>query len=260
MLVVPLLGSQAGARRALARRGSRAGPAFAEEDLEMAAGFANQAALAIELAEARAEQQRAAMLDERDRIAADLHDHVIQRLFAAGLSLQSVGRQPRGGPRRPTGSWPRSTTWTTRSARSGPRIFQLQQIPQAPGARAAGAAARRGHRRRRRRSASSPRSGSPAVIDAARPTTSARTSLAVVREALTNVARHARARSAEVDVAATADRLTVDVRDDGVGLGSTERRSGLANLRRRADRRGGTFAVGPREPAGTWLSWSVPLT
>ena len=56
----------------------------------MAAGFANQAALAIELAEARAEQQRVAMLDERDRIAADLHDHVIQRLFAAGLGLQST--------------------------------------------------------------------------------------------------------------------------------------------------------------------------
>ena len=68
----------------------------------MAAGFANQAAVAIELAEARAEQQRAAMLDERERIAADLHDHVIQRLFAAGLSLQALASHPRPGPgRRP---------------------------------------------------------------------------------------------------------------------------------------------------------------
>ena len=82
----------------------------------------------------------------------------------------------------------------------------------------------------------------------------------MVRESLSNVARHARARSAEVDVAATATGSRVDVRDDGVGLGRPTRRSGLANLRRRADRRGGIFAVGPREPAGTWLSWSVPLT
>jgi signal transduction histidine kinase len=61
-------------------------------------------------------------------------------------------------------------------------------------------------------------------------------------------------------VTATADRLTVDIRDDGIGLGSTDRRSGLDNLRRRADRRDGTFTVEPRKPAGTWLSWSVPLT
>ena len=84
--------------------------------------------------------------------------------------------------------------------------------------------------------------------------------LAVVRESLTNVARHARAGSVEVDVAAVENRLTVDVRDDGIGLGSTDRRSGLDNLRRRAERRGGSFEVRAREPAGTWLSWSVPLS
>ena len=63
----------------------------------MAGSFANQAAIAIELAEARAEQQRVDMLDERERIAADLHDHVIQRLFAAGLGLQSIAWSPRRG-------------------------------------------------------------------------------------------------------------------------------------------------------------------
>ena len=81
--------------------------------------FANQASVAIELADARAEQQRAALLDDRDRIAADLHDHVIQRLFAAGLSLQSVAarldHRPRGPARRA-----RSPTSTTPSARSAP--------------------------------------------------------------------------------------------------------------------------------------------
>ncbi len=64
----------------------------------MAGGFANQAAVAVELAEARNEQQRAAMLDERERIAADLHDHVIQSIFAAGLTLQAVATRLPPGP------------------------------------------------------------------------------------------------------------------------------------------------------------------
>ena len=59
---------------------------------DMAEAFANHAALARELVEARANQQRLAVLEDRDRIARDLHDHVIQRLFAAGLSVQSLAR------------------------------------------------------------------------------------------------------------------------------------------------------------------------
>ena len=65
-------------------------PAFTDADLDMATTFANHAALALELADARADQQRMALLEDRDRIARDLHDHVIQRLFAAGLTVQSV--------------------------------------------------------------------------------------------------------------------------------------------------------------------------
>jgi GAF domain-containing protein len=89
VMVVPLTGSQGtlGVLTAARRTGR---PAFTADEVDMAAGFAAQASVAIELAEARAEQSRAAMLDERDRIAADLHDHVIKRLFATGLSLQSV--------------------------------------------------------------------------------------------------------------------------------------------------------------------------
>jgi signal transduction histidine kinase len=99
VLAVPLLGSTQ-VRGVLWAGRHRGQPAFGPEELDMAAGFANQAALAIELAEARTEQQRVAMLDERDRIAADLHDHVIQRLFAAGLSLQSTAATL--GPGAPT--------------------------------------------------------------------------------------------------------------------------------------------------------------
>ena len=97
VLAVPLIGS----RRVhgvlwAARLPGR--PAFTTAELDMAGSFANHAAVAIELAAARSEQQRAAMLDERDRIAADLHDHVVQRLFAAGLSLQSVTTAVPAGP------------------------------------------------------------------------------------------------------------------------------------------------------------------
>ena len=80
--------------------------------------------------------------------------------------------------------------------------------------------------------------------------------LAVLREALTNTARHAHATSVEVDLTATADRITLDVRDDGSGIGDTTRRSGLANLRHRAERHGGALTVD--SGAGTRLVWTVP--
>ena len=256
VLAVPLHGSRRmhGVLWAARRRGRSA---FGAEEVEMAAGFANQAALAIELAEARAEQQRAVMLDERERIAADLHDHVIQRLFAAGLSLQSTAGTLRAGEAADRIlATVDDLDATIRQIRTS--IFQLQQLPQtrAPGLRA---------RLLDVATDLTPVLGfEPAVrfsgvIDEVGHDIGEDV-LAVVRESLSNVARHARAASAEVDVAATANRLTVDIRDDGIGLGSTDRRSGLDNLRRRADRRDGTFTVEPRKPTGTWLSWSVPLT
>jgi len=82
---------------------------------------------------------------------------------------------------------------------------------------------------------------------------------AVVREALTNVARHARADSATVELVATVDRLTVLVTDDGVGIGEIPRRSSASNLLARAERRGGTCTVSPGPVRGTVLAWEVAL-
>jgi signal transduction histidine kinase len=82
--------------------------------------------------------------------------------------------------------------------------------------------------------------------------------VAVLREALTNIARHAGARTAQIDLSAH-DELTLVVVDDGVGIGPTTRRSGLANLRARAERHRGTLTVLPHDPAGTRLSWSAPI-
>jgi signal transduction histidine kinase len=255
VLAVPLLGSTQ--VRGVLWVGRRRGqPPFGSEELDMAAGFANQAALAIELSEARAEQQRAAMLDERDRIAADLHDHVIQRLFAAGLSLQSTAATL--GPGAPTDrilATVDDLDDTIRQIRTS--IFQLQQVrhPAVRGLRtrlldvAAELTAVLGF---------APTLRMSGLLDTL-PDDLGEDVVAVARESLTNVARHARAGSVEIDVAAVESRLTVEVRDDGIGPGSPNRRSGLDNLQRRAEHRGGTFEVQARKPAGTWLCWSVPL-
>jgi signal transduction histidine kinase len=254
VVAVPLHGSTRvhGVLWVARRRGQ---PVFGAEEVDMAAGFANQAALAIELAEARAEQQRASMLDERERIAADLHDHVIQRLFAAGLALQSTAATL--GPGRATDRIVATVDdldATIRQIRTS--IFRLQQVPQARA---------RGLRARLLDVAADlapvlgfePTLRLSGVLDVL-PDDVAEDVAATVRESLSNVARHARARWAEIDVAA-GERLTVDVRDDGIGIGTTDRRSGLQNLRRRAERRGGTLEIRPREPSGTCLRWSIPL-
>jgi signal transduction histidine kinase len=84
--------------------------------------------------------------------------------------------------------------------------------------------------------------------------------LAVVREALSNTAKHARAHAAAVRVTASAEAFRVFVDDDGVGMGPTDRRSGLANLRERAERRGGTLDVSSGASGrGLTVAWSVPL-
>jgi signal transduction histidine kinase len=255
VLVVPLLGSDRthGVLALVRRRGREV---FTAEDEVMAAGFANQASVAIELAQARADQQRAALLDERERIAADLHDHVIQRLFATGLSLQALAT--RLGPGRDADRVlenVRELDTTIGQIRTA--IFALQQpLDDAP------------HGVRSRvlqvvADVTNALGREPAVrlsglLDTL-PAEVVDDLLAVLREALTNVARHASAGTVEVEVDARPDRVTLVVCDDGVGIGDTARRSGLANMRRRADQHDGSFEIASHRPAGTRLVWTVPL-
>ena len=254
VLVVPLRGSQRvhGVLTAARVRG-RSG--FTADDLDMAGSFANPAAVALELAQARAEQQRAAMLEDRQRIAADLHDHVIQRLFAAGLSLQAVAAVL--GPGRPTERILATVTDLDRTiAQIRTSIFALHQTPQATP---------RGLRARLLDVAAEqadtlgfhPALHFSGLLDTL-PDTLTEDLEAVLREALSNIARHAHAHTVEVDVTATPDRITLQVSDDGIGLGPTTRRSGLANLRRRAERHGGTLTLTQRRPRGTRLTWAIP--
>ncbi|MEV4536650.1 GAF domain-containing protein [Asanoa sp. NPDC049518] len=232
------------------------GPAFTSDDVDMVGSFANQAALAIELAEARAEQQRSAMLHERERIAADLHDHVIQRLFAAGLSLQAAAAQIGSGPATDRVMRVIDDLDTTIS-QIRTTIFQLQRQP---------GVAESSIRARLLDVASQvtpalgfePGVRFSGVIESRVPDDLADDLEAVLREALTNVARHSHARSADVEFAVTSDTVSLEIRDNGRGIGDTTRISGLGNLRARAERRGGALLVVAAQP-GTRLRWSVPL-
>ncbi|SNT60863.1 Histidine kinase-like ATPase domain-containing protein [Asanoa hainanensis] len=230
---------------------------FTADDVAMAASFANQAALAIELAEARAEQQRVAMLHERERIAADLHDHVIQRLFAAGLSLQGVAVQVGASPTADRIVQVIDDLDTTIS-QIRTTIFQLQRQP---GTAASSIRARLLDIATQVTPALGFEPGVrfSGVIESQVPDDLVDDLEAVLREALTNVARHAQATSAEVEFTVTTDAVTLVVRDDGRGIGESTRSSGLGNLRARAQRRGGTLAISAFQPSGTRLCWSVPL-
>jgi len=240
---------------------------FEDVELDMATTFANHAAVALELADARADQQRVLLLEDRDRIARDLHDHVIQQLFAAGLSVQSVAGT--------LGADARSERLervvagiddTIRQIRT--TIFQLRGplVPQTGAVRArllaviAELAPVLGF---------DPRVEFDGPVDVVVPESVVDDLVAVVREALSNVARHAGARHASVRMSATATGLDLDVSDDGVGARAGQRRSGLANLQRRAERLDGTLRVepadptvaadGPRSRPGTRLTWTIPL-
>jgi signal transduction histidine kinase len=262
VMTVPLLGTER-VRGALVVGRRRGGPRFDEADLEMATTFANQAAVALELADARADQQRMAVLEDRDRIARDLHDHVIQRLFAAGLSVNALARKTSdesgaarlariAGDLDDTIRQIRTSIFQLRGT-IGPDVGTLRaRVLEIAGEMAA------------------PLGFQPTVrfrgpVDAVVSGAPVEDVVAVVRESLSNAARHAAATRVEVDVAAEGREVTVLVRDDGVGLPPTGRRSGLANLRRRAEQYGGSLTLGPADytdgaSRGTLVQWVIPLT
>jgi signal transduction histidine kinase len=261
VMVVPLLGEH-GPRGTLVLNRLQGREVFEAGDLKLATAFANQAAVALELADARERAQQFELLQDRDRIARDLHDHVIQRLFAAGLTLQSLAGAVGAGPHAErldraiedideTITQIRSAIYGLRTP-LGPamssgrdRILEVLAdvsplLPAEPAVQFSG------------------------PLDVMVPDEVFDDVVAVLREALTNVARHAQARRIEVVVIALAatSELLVQVSDDGVGLGPDGRRSGLANLRERAENRAGTFTVEspvPGSDSGTRLRWVVPL-
>ncbi|NUK23148.1 sensor histidine kinase [Streptomyces lunaelactis] len=240
----------------LARRAGR--PAFTQAETAPVSGFAGQAALALELADRRRDAEQMSLLADRDRIARDLHDLAIQRLFATGMTLQSAQRfvdHPEASERLvraiddldTTIKIIRSTIFglrdhETRNASPGLRIRAVRTLEEA--ALVLGFA---------------PALRMEGLIDTDVPRPVADDVVAVLGEALTNVARHARASKAEVSLVAQSGTLTVTVLDDGAGIAEDGRRSGLRNLAERAERLGGELSVVHAASGGTRLEWRVPL-
>jgi signal transduction histidine kinase len=252
-MALPLRGETGPRGAIVAGRLIRHSP-FTESDLDMGEAFAGHAAIALELSDARVDQQRLGVLEDRDRIARDLHDHVIQRLFAAGLSLQSIAAtiEDETVDQR-LARTVEELDETIRQIRT--TIFALQDD-----------------------SSRSLRGMALAVVDQVAPLLPVRPELqlvgpldtvsddatiadveAVLRESLTNVAKHAHAAQIRVRVEASKQHLDLTVIDNGIGLGGSTRRSGLANLSRRAERHGGYLDVGNSAEGGLRLQWSIPI-
>lgn len=230
-------------------------PRFTDAERAMAGEFAQQAGIAIELTRGRADRQRLALVEERARIARDLHDHVIQRLFGTGLALQAVGART---PDAADAIWAQVDAIDQAIGEIRTAIFALAPRPGSDGALR--------HRLLDVSTDAAAGLANPPLVTFAGPVDLlvrgplADDVVAVVRECLANAARHAQATRVEVSVTADDDAVVVTVDDDGVGLPDGARRaSGTRNLEERAQRRGGSFELASRAEGGTRARWSAPI-
>lgn len=238
----------------LARRANR--PKFDTSELDLAADFAAQASVAIKLARGRRDRQELQRIEDRSRIARDLHDNVIQRLFAAGLTLQSLE------PAIPVAFRQDVTDQIdaidTAIAEIRTAVFALGSRPRAEPKtirhRVLDVVSEVG-----RMLAEPPSITFVGAVDVLVPAEFGDDIVAVVRESLTNVGRHADAATTEVHIVLDDGHVTVQVDDDGRGLRDRHRASGTANLAARAAARGGHYALDARSGGGTSMTWRVPL-
>ncbi|MGY0489653.1 GAF domain-containing protein [Streptomyces sp. WG-D5] len=242
----------------LARRADHS--PFSAAELIPLSGFAGQAALALELADRRRDAEQMSLLEDRDRIARDLHDLAIQRLFATGMTLQSAQRfvqHPEAAERLLRAVDDLDTT--IKIIRS--TIFGLRERDAPPTGSGLRVRIVRAVEDAAQVLGFTPSLRMEGLIDAEVPGPVADDTLAVLGEALTNVARHARASSADVALVVRGGSLTLIVGDDGVGIASVSdaHRSGLANLTARAVGRGGELNTTARAGGGTLLEWTVPI-
>ena len=228
---------------------------FDAAELPVVASFADQAALALTLAATLRARRELDVLADRDRIAADLHDHVIQRLFAVGLGLQSAQRRARD---------------PDVAGRVSDAVDQLDQVVREIRTTIfdlhAATTGRPGLGGRIRAAVTelTAHTGVRPVIRVTGPVEVVPDAVAdhveaVVREGVSNAVRHAAAGDVVVTVS-VGDELVIDVSDDGRGMPEATALSGLLNLERRARSCGGGLDVSPRDPEpGTRLVWRVPL-
>ncbi|MFI6106929.1 GAF domain-containing protein [Streptomyces sp. NPDC051310] len=239
----------------LARRQGE--PVFTDGELEPLLAFAGQAALALELAQRRSDAEQLALLEDRDRIARDLHDLAIQRLFATGMTLQSAARLiDHEGAAERVGRAVGDLDETIKIIRS--TIFGLRSREEGTGpglrarvARAVGEAATT--------LGFPPRLSMEGLLDTDVPPQVADHVLAALTEVLSNAARHARATRVEVSLKAASGEVVLTAADNGRGIPAGGRRSGLRNLDERARALGGSLEIERPAGGGSRLVWRAPL-
>lgn len=252
-MIVPIVGGGTAFGNLLvgSERGHRA---YGRADLAVIEMLAQSAGVALTLGQARARAERTTLLEEQSRIAADLHDSVLQQLFAVGLGLQAVsGLAPVIVADRIRDSVQRLDDVIAEIRRTifglhGPELSRdlakaiqaivdeyAEHLGFSPTVRTAGA------------------------LDLCDRTTRQHL-VSVLREALSNVLRHAHATEVDVTVSASTDEIALKVVDDGLGPPQGEPRgSGLKNMARRAAALGGHFELTPVSPHGTCFEWRVPV-
>ncbi len=225
---------------------------FTETDVEIAGSFANHAAVAVELANARQVGEQLQLLEERNRIGRDLHDHVVQRLFGTGMSLQRVASSLEGAPLERVSGAITTLDDTIRQIRN--TIMSLRNPDEDATLESQVSDILR---------EVTPLLGFNPVLDLDEPTGQLGGSLAAdlaacVREGLSNIVRHAHATQVEIHAAVDGSALVLTMRDNGVGI-QTDRRSGLDNMKARVRRYGGQLDVTSAPGEGTQLCWRVPM-
>jgi signal transduction histidine kinase len=225
--------------------------------VEMITTFAAQAGIGLELADHRRDAEQVAVFADRDRIARQLHDLVIQRLFATGMSLQAAtGMMAEGPANVRVGQAVDALDETIRDIRSAIFTLQAHAEPEVPASF-------------RAQIMSVTEDMTPALgfppslrLDGSLDTEVAehigKDMLIALREGLSNAAKHARASRVDVTVSAGSE-LLLSVQDNGSGISADGRRSGLANLNHRAQALGGHLRLDRPEGGGTRLEWRVPL-
>ncbi len=215
--------------------------------------FAGQATLALERARSQRDRDTLAVLEDRDRIARDLHDLVIQRLFATGLQLQGMHRMARPEHQQRLTQAVEDIDATIHDLRAA--IFGLQQAP--------GASSLRGDIQALVDEYAEPLGFRPRLIcsgpiDTVVPPAARPQILAAIRESLSNIVRHAKASEATVEVSVGDGLVLARISDNGVGIGPGTRRSGLRNLSERAQSLGGTVQITTNDPHGTVVELRSP--
>ncbi|MGW5304090.1 GAF domain-containing protein [Streptomyces griseoluteus] len=256
-VAVPIGTGEGGVRGVVLVARNAGAQVFSGKETEKLQGFAAQAAIAMELAERRKDAEQIAVLQDRDRIARDLHDLAIQRLFATGMTLQSAGR------------FIQHPEAAERVQRAVDDVDETIKIIRSAifGLRARASTADAGLRLRVVDAVGemtpvlgfTPSVRIEGLLDTNVPPEIADHVLAVLSEALTNIARHAHADRVQIALTTDGREVSLTVADNGVGILPAGRRSGLSDIAERAEQLGGHLGVSSPDGGGATLCWQVPL-